>query len=88
VQRQSVESSQVKSVGHDPEQNHLHVEFHGFGGRKPSVYRYTDVPADVHKAFMESESKGRFLNQNIKGKYAYERLPDEEQPEGQESQAS
>jgi hypothetical protein len=37
---------------------------------------------------MESESKGRFLNQNIKGKYAYERLPDEEQPEGQESQAS
>lgn len=58
-----VKSSNIAAVGyHDGK---LHVQFKG-GGK---VYVYAGVPADVHMAMMASDSVGRFLAANIKGKY-------------------
>ncbi len=54
--RTRVKSSSVFSIGYDPINKILQVEF-----RKGSVYEYYDVPEVVFKNFMNSESKGRFI---------------------------
>ena len=38
------------------------------------VYKYLDVPEEVFVAMKTSFSKGAFLNQNIKGKYHFEKI--------------
>ena len=38
------------------------------------VYIYKDVPAEVYDNMRKAFSKGRFLNQFIKGHYAFERV--------------
>ena len=35
------------------------------------VYRYLEVPERVYKEFRASESKGRYLNFHIKGRFNY-----------------
>ena len=35
-----------------------------------AVYRYLELPADVHAAFWAVGSKGRFLNEAIRDSYA------------------
>lgn len=58
-----VKSSQVKAIGHDPATNTLAVQFaHGAG----HLYHYPNVTADMHKAFVESESIGKHFGQHIK----------------------
>ncbi|WP_330294189.1 KTSC domain-containing protein [Streptomyces sp. NBC_00503] len=61
-----VRSSNVRSVGYSQAERVLEVAFHNGG-----LYRYEDVPADVHAALMASSSKGGFLAQFIKGRYQY-----------------
>ena len=36
-------------------------------------YSYFDVPAQIHQAFVEAESHGRFFQQRIRGRYRYRR---------------
>ena len=36
-------------------------------------YSYVDVPAEVHRAFVEADSHGRFFQQRIRGRYDYRR---------------
>ncbi|WP_026896728.1 KTSC domain-containing protein [Daejeonella oryzae] len=38
------------------------------------VYRYKAVPLDIFNDFKSAESKGRYLNFHIKGKFSYEKL--------------
>lgn len=38
------------------------------------VYDYKDVPPEVYAAMKASGSKGAFLNTEIKGKYAFEKV--------------
>ena len=38
------------------------------------VYKYKDVPEEVFTAMKASGSKGIFLNQEIKGKYQFEKM--------------
>ncbi len=68
-----VESSQIKSIGHLPEDNatqlKLFVRFHSGG-----LYVYRKVPAALVQDFIAAESSGSFLNQNIKGKFEYEKI--------------
>lgn len=61
-----VDSSTIQTIGYDPDAKTLHVTFHS-GGQ----YTYHDVPAETHKDLMESESKGNFLHQNIKGNHRF-----------------
>ena len=38
------------------------------------VYKYKDVPEEVFNAMKASSAKGIFLNQQIKGKYSFEKI--------------
>ncbi|HEX2225068.1 MAG TPA: KTSC domain-containing protein [Thermoanaerobaculia bacterium] len=68
MQRQRVDSSAIQSVGYDPEEQVMEVEF-----QSGSVYEYRDVPATLYESFLAASSKGRFLSRNIKGRFSSER---------------
>ena len=50
-----------------------YVGFKGSSAKK--VYVYKGVEADKAKRFTESESLGKFLGKEIKGKYEFETRP-------------
>lgn len=66
MRRAPIDSTSLASVGYDPSQRILEVEFHG--GR---VYRYFGVPPRRYEELLSAESVGRFLNTEIKGVYPY-----------------
>ena len=69
VEMVPVSSSNIAAVGYDEEQQRLIVMFKG-GGR----YAYDGVEPEVYKSFLGAGSKGRFLDQNIKGSYPFSRI--------------
>jgi len=64
VDRVSIVSTNIRSVGYDPESSMLEVEFNS-----GSIYQYLDVPESDYEGLMNAASKGRYLNRNIKGRY-------------------
>jgi SNF2 family DNA or RNA helicase len=71
MQRENVQSSNIKSVGYNPIQRKLEVEF-----KSGEVYRYKSVPRNIHNQMMSSGSKGSFLHHHIKFKYPYRKYKD------------
>ena len=69
MKRQTVESSNLASIGYDPENEILEVEFNHGG-----VYQYFDVPQDVYKDLMNAESHGKYFSANIRNDYEYVKL--------------
>ena len=69
MKRIPVSSSNVASVGYDLKTQTLEVEF-----QNGNVYQYFDVTQDVYDGLMSAESKGKFLNAQIKGCYRYARV--------------
>ena len=67
MDRSAVESSSVASVGYDPASRVLEVEFQGGG-----VYRYLEVPPEIHAELLAADSIGRFVNQRVKPAYRFE----------------
>jgi hypothetical protein len=61
-----VSSSNIASIGYDASLQVLEVQF-----CSGSVYRYSDVPASVHRALMMASSHGSYLNQYVKGRFRY-----------------
>lgn len=72
MEMKPVKSSNVKAAGYDAEAQALHIQF-GNG----ATYRYSGVPKDVYDDLCQCESIGRFVANNLKGKFEHERLPDE-----------
>ena len=64
-----VESSNVKAIGYETSTNTLVVEY--LSGLK---YEYFNVPANVFDELLESVSKGKYMNQNMKGQYEGRRV--------------
>lgn len=65
-----VDSSQIRSVGYDPQKNILYIEF-----TNGTVYKYIDVPiGDFNALCMLTMSVGKYFYAEIKGKYEYEKL--------------
>jgi hypothetical protein len=62
MRRNPVRSTSIASIGYRPAERELEIEFRASG----DVYRYFDVPAEEHAAFMAAESKGTYLNQVFK----------------------
>jgi len=61
MNRQSVESSNLASIGYDAKNEILEVEFkHG------GVYQYFDVPENVYQELMDASSHGQYFDRNIK----------------------
>ena len=68
-ERVHVRSTNIRWVGYDSKKQVLEVEFHN-----GSIYRYYDVPEQVHKDFLSADSKGKYLNRHIAFKYRSESL--------------
>ena len=69
MERYSVASSNIASVGYDAATETLEVEF-----LNGSMYQYYNVPENMYDRFMQDPSKGRFLNLYIKNAYPYSRV--------------
>jgi hypothetical protein len=68
MERITVDSSNLVSVGYDEESSILEVEFNS------GSYQYFGVPAYVFEELMNSDSKGSYLHRNIKNIYNYEQI--------------
>jgi hypothetical protein len=71
MQRVTVESTTLGSAGHDDQAAVLELQF-----RNGTVYQYSLVPQQVYRDLLQAESKGRFFNHNIRGKFPYQRIQD------------
>lgn len=61
MKRVPVESSAIASIGYDPEEETLEVEFSG-----GTVYRYLRVPAAVAAALYDADSRGRYFGEFVR----------------------
>lgn len=61
-QMQPVTSSNIAAIGHDG--NDLYVRF-----ASGKTYRYADVPAGDHDAFINADSHGKHFVEHIKNNY-------------------
>ena len=66
IQFTEVKSSNIISIGHDG--TNLYVNY------KSGTYKYENVDKSVYESLLTSDSKGKFMNENIKGKYNYSRV--------------
>ncbi|MCJ7668218.1 MAG: KTSC domain-containing protein [Anaerolineae bacterium] len=64
--RQPVSSTDIRSIGYDPESQTLEVEFHSGG-----VYQYFGVPASVYSGLMSASSHGKYFHRHVKNVYRY-----------------
>ncbi|MBU1975151.1 MAG: KTSC domain-containing protein [Nanoarchaeota archaeon] len=69
MERQSVKSSNLKSVGYDEEANILEIEFHS-----GSIYQYSDVPKEIVTGLLTAPSLGKYHHRMIKRKFPYKRV--------------
>jgi lysyl-tRNA synthetase class 2 len=64
-----VDSAAIREIDYDTRRRRLHVTF-----VSQERYAYFGVPGEVHRAFLEAESKGRFFQAQIRDRYRYARL--------------
>jgi len=79
MERQSVDSSLIRSVGYDPAGSILEVEF----VEPRRIYTFYDVPYSVYVELMEAPSKGHYFNEFIRDDYPYEVAYDLPLPPGE-----
>ena len=82
MDRVPVKSSNVSSVGYDPAEKQMEVEF-----KSGAVYRYDEVDYDTFRALLNSPSVGSHFHRHIKGNYDYKLVvpaPKKETEHGQE----
>ncbi|MFB2768721.1 KTSC domain-containing protein [Pelatocladus sp. BLCC-F211] len=65
-------SSMATAVGYNDDKNILQVEFHN-----GAVYQYSDIDQDTWQDLQQADSIGKFFNENVRGKYQYERINDD-----------
>lgn len=66
MQREKVSSSNIASVGFDPDTKTLEIEFVQSG----DVWEYDGVSAQKHRALMDAPSVGKYFNSEIRGNYS------------------
>ncbi|MBE8596842.1 MULTISPECIES: KTSC domain-containing protein [unclassified Xenorhabdus] len=69
MNRVSVSSSNLHSVGYDQVTRTLEIAFHSGG-----IYQYDGVPANVHQGLISASSKGKYFHQYIKNVYPYRKV--------------
>lgn len=67
--RALVASSNIASIGYDPDSETLEIEF-----SNGSIYQYFNVPFSLNEQLMVAPSKGQFLNVYIRNAYPYSRV--------------
>lgn len=61
MDRTRVSSSNLASVGYDPNTRMLEIEFHSGG-----IYQYSNVPAYVYSSLMSASSHGSYFDAHVK----------------------
>ena len=61
MERESVSSSLLESVGYDPAEDVLEVEL-----ESGSVYQYRDVPEETAEELLAADSLGRYFTHHIR----------------------
>ncbi len=70
MDRTSVSSSNLASVGYEPTTQTLEVEF-----LNGSIYQYSGVPPSVYSGLMSASSHGSYLDQYVKkAGYSYQKV--------------
>jgi hypothetical protein len=69
MERVPVSSSNIRSIGYDPDSSTLEIEFTNGG-----VYQYQGVPEPEFEALMNAGSKGKHFHAAIKNKYPHVKL--------------
>lgn len=69
MERTPVSSSDIRSIGYEPEISTLEVEFN-----TGSVYQYHGVSQEVFDSLMQADSKGIYFNANIRNSYGTTKL--------------
>jgi lysyl-tRNA synthetase class 2 len=64
-----VESTAISEIDYDAGRTKLLVRF-----MSGEAYVYVGVPGEVHRSFVEADSKGRFFQQQIRDRYPFNRL--------------
>ena len=67
--RTPVNSSNIRSIGYDPQLTTLEVEF-----TSGDIYQYFNVPEYLYQQFLNASSHGQFLNDNIRYNYRYQKV--------------
>lgn len=69
MDRQSVSSSNIRSIGYDSKSQTLEIEFHSGG-----IYQYFNVPESIHNALMSVSSYGSYFHHHIKDQYKWAKI--------------
>lgn len=64
-----VESTAIHDIRYDEERSKLFVTFSG-----GEAYVYVGVPGEVHRSFIDADSKGQFFAYEIRDQYPYNKL--------------
>ncbi|MDP3854544.1 KTSC domain-containing protein [Phenylobacterium sp.] len=64
-----VESEAISDIRYDEERAKLFVTFHD-----GDAYVYVGVPGEVHRSFVDADSKGRYFAFEIRDQYPYNKL--------------
>ncbi len=69
MNRKPVNSSNIRSIGYDPQSATLEVEF-----SSAEIYQYFNVPKYLYQNLISASSNGQFLNDYIKYRYQYQKI--------------
>lgn len=69
MNRDPVASSNLVSMGYDPDSETLEIEF-----RNGTIYQYYNIPQALYEQFVTANSMGSFLNTHIRNAYPYSRV--------------
>ncbi len=66
MDRQSVSSANLSSVGYDESTETLEVQF-----QNGSVFQYHGVPAETHESLIQANSVGGFFSRHIRNTFEH-----------------
>jgi hypothetical protein len=66
----TVNSTNIDSVGYNADTQTLTVKFKVSG----QIYEYLNVPQTLYEGLMTAESKGKYINDNIRSQFTYRRV--------------
>ena len=69
MERVSVSSSNLSSVGYDKSTETLEIEF-----RNGAVYQYMGVPQETFQGLMSSKSVGKTFHSDIRDRFSFKRV--------------
>lgn len=64
LERQIVQSSNLRSVSYDATKKNLEIEF-----RSGLIHQYQNVPSKIHTGLLSASSAGIYYDENIKNRF-------------------